>query len=224
MKKGIGQAMEAGISPKFKPDVIPEEEVSLLHSPRRLRILEYLANRPCATVSNIRDALGFSSASVRWNIDRLGEGLLVEECADRRYSPASTVPYEFTALFVALHSDTGAEIMEALIKRGSMKAGELRRALKRSSSALSYHLKKLSDFGLIHRESEYYSVDVDILDVQTRWSRISGEFVANLMLKGRMQGVRMEMEHGDQSYVIRVFGEEELVMKIYEVPFHDILG
>jgi DNA-binding transcriptional ArsR family regulator len=118
----------------------------------------------------------------------------------------------------------GSEIVDTLIKRGSMKAGEIKRALHIEPSVLSYHLKKLSDLGVIGKDGGYYSVEVNILDLQERWADIARDFVANLMLKGRMQGVSMEMEHIGQAYRIRVSGSEELIMEIHEVPFHEILG
>jgi len=224
VKKGIGKALEVGISPRFQPEVVPEEEVSLLYNPKRLRIIEYLANEPCASISEISASTGIPLSSIRWHLKKMIENLLLEECARSRYAPAGMVPYELTALFMALHSPVEADIVDVLIKRGSMKAREIRRGLSVSPQNLSYHLKKLVDFGIIHREKGYYSVDIDVLEVQEKASALTGEFVANLMLKGRMQGVSMEMEHGKQGYTIKVRGKEEMGMEIDEFPFHEILG
>jgi len=224
VKKGIGRSMEMGISPRFRPEVIPEEEVSLLYSPRRLKTIEYLANRPCATASEISKETGFSPGSVRWHLSQMLDNLLLEECAPRRYAPPNMVPYEWTALFVALHSKTEAEILDNLIKKGSMKVRELRRGMSLSSANLSYHLKKLVDFGLIHRDEGYYTVDFNVLDIQEKAAEIVGSFVANLLLKARMQGVSMEMERSPHAFIITVKDRAEMNMKIYDVPFHEILG
>ena len=223
-KKGVGRSMEVGISPRFQPEVVPEEEISLLYSPRRLRIIEYLANRPCAGISEISEGTDIDVGSVRWHISRMVENLLLEECAKRRYAPPGMVPYEWTALFVALHSDIEAKVLDSLIKKGSMKVGELGRALGVKTPALSYHLRKLVDFGLIHRDSGYYTVDFNVLEIQEKASKITGSFVANLLLKGRVQGVSMEMENRGHEFIIKVKGKEEMEMRIHEVPFHEILG
>ena len=157
-------------------------------------------------------------------MSKLEENLLLEECIPRRYSLPDTVPYEVSALFLALHSDVGSQVVDTLIKRGSMKAKEMRRALSVSPQVLSYHLKKLVDLGVIRRESSCYSMDVDIVEVQEKMAAINERLVANLLLKARMQGVPMEMRHEGQTYIISVKGSEELVMEISEVPFPEILG
>ena len=216
--------MQVGISPRFQPEIVPEEEVSLLYNPRRLKIIEYLANEPCATVSEISASAGIPVSSIRWHIGKMVDNLLLEGCVRSRYAPVGMVPYELTALFIALHSPVEAGVVDVLIKRGSMKAREIRRALSVSPQNLSYHLKKLVDFGIILREEGHYSVDIDILDVQEKASALMGEFVANILLKGRMQGVNMEIEHMDDAYLIKVRGKKELLMEIYEIPFHGILG
>ena len=223
-KKGIGRSMEVGISPRFRPEVVPEEEISLLYSPRRLRIIEYLANRPCAGISDISKGAHMDASSARWHISRMVDNLLLEECAKKRYAPPEMVPYEWTALFVALHNGIEAKVLDNLIKKGSMKVGELGRALGMNRPALSYHLRKLADLGLIHRESGYYTVDFNVLEIQERASKITGSFVANLLLKGRMQGVLMEMENRGHEFIIMVKGKKEMEMRIHEVPFHEILG
>ncbi len=224
VKKGIGRALERGIAPDFTPDVVPEEEISLLHNRKRLKILEYLANFPCASASTISKDTGISLGSVRWHLRAMKENGLIREYKKGHFTPFEASSEELCGLFEALHREKERKILDLLIERGALSAADIRRGLKLSQQLVGYHLKKLENAGLIVKEKRYYEISFDVTDIQERFGETMREFVANLLLKGKFQGVIMEMRSGDGCFVISVNTPESSEMKIYEVPFFDVLG
>ncbi len=224
MKKGIGRAFERGVSPDFTPDVVPEEEISLLHNRKRLKILEYLANFPCGSASAVSKGTGISLGSVRWHLRAMEDSGLIREYKKGRFTPFESAPDDLCGLFEALHREKERKIIGLLIERGPLSSADIRRGLKLSQQLVRYHLNKLEKAGLIMKEGRDYEISFNVTDIQERFGGIMRKFVANLLLKAKFQGVTMEMRRDEGCFVISVNTPESSEMRIYEVPFFDVLG
>lgn len=79
----------------------------------------------------------------------------------------------------ALANEENRKILE-LLRGGPLPAGELAKALKMSPAAVSYHLAKLKDAGLLYetRRGNFidYEADLTLLDELVAWvSGLKGE-------------------------------------------------
>ena len=224
MKKGIGKSMEIYVNPfSVEPEIVPEKESSVLANEKRLRILEYLVNFPCAPMTKISESTGFSIGSVRWHLKYLLDGGYIEKIG-KSCAPAEFIVPEHAPLFMCLHNPTEYRITELIVRGGPLEKAEIRRATKLSSQLLSYHLKKLEKAGVIAEVKEIYELAFDFIGFQKTYGRAVENYLARLAMDAKKEGVLMEISRERHEFIVSVSIPDELELRISEVPFYELLG
>ncbi len=225
MKKGIGKALEIGVKPfSIEPEVVPERKKSLLASDKRLEIIAYLLNFPCASASDVSGSMGISMGSVRWHLGALLESGIIEKFPEKRYAPQGFVKEEHVPIFSALHNNHERRMMELVIRRGPLETVELRRVMKISQQLLRYHLKKLEEGGAFVKVNGTYELGFDLLEFQDIYSRAVERFLAKLAMDARTEGVLMNMQRKRHQFLVKVSIPAEIELTVSEIPFYDVLG
>lgn len=224
MKRGIGKALETGMGPyRFLPEDVPEKEKSLLSSERRLAILVYLLNYPCAPLSRISEEMHISLGSIRWHLGILRNGDIVERTG-RRYFVSGAILPEHTAMFGLLHNRIERKISEIVIKRGPLRAVEIKRVLKISPQLLRYHIKRLENTGILEKLGGLYELAFDLMEFQRIYWDLIERSLAKLAMNARLEGVSMEIERTSHGFLLHVSSPIEVHLEVYEVPFYEVLG
>lgn len=223
MKKGIGKAIEIGIGRYSFPEEVPKKDKSILSSEKRLSILSYLLNYPCPTLSTISGSLYLSLGSVRWHLGILKESALIRR-KDRRYFVDGSILPQHIELFGTLHNPIEKKMTEVIIRRGPLKASELKRAMKTSSQLLRYHLKRLERAGVIHEVRGLYELAFDLIEFQRVYGTLMEKSLAKVATDARFEGISMEIRRRPNGFFLRVLSPINASFDIYEVPFYEVLG
>lgn len=224
MKKGIGRSMNVHINPfSVEPELIPEKERSVLANEKRLRILEYLINFPCAPMVRISEGTGLSLNSVRWHLRFLLENGNIEKIG-RSYAPSDFIASEDVPIFMSLQNPVEYRITELIIQSGPLEKSEIRRATKMSSQLLSYHLKKLEKAGVITKVNQTYELAFDFLRFQKTYTRAVEKYLAGLAMEAKKEGVFMDIDRKRHELIVSVSIPEEMQLRITELPFYELLG
>jgi len=223
VKRGIGSAIERGLSPiQAFISSAPEKERSVLSNKNRLSILVSLINHPMSPISNIAENMGISESSVRWHIAVMVESSLIEKIG-RRYAVKGFALEEYRDMFVILNSKLAKDIVSLIVHRGPLTGKELERAMEAKASTLNYHLKKIEKSGIIRKKDGVYELNVNLRDYEKVYGPMVEWVLARIATEARYEGVSMEIERKSEGFLLRVSSPIATEFQVYELPFYDVL-
>lgn len=128
-----------------------------LDNPVRARLYEVVARNPGITIQDAAEKVGIARTTASYHLRILGrEGLVVERPARKSvhyYRNDGRLSDEDQLRLQALASDRTRHVAVLLLQRPGLQRSELARALSLSIATVNWHLRPLSERGLVREEA-----------------------------------------------------------------------
>jgi len=152
-ERTLGEALRAVVTQEAEAPPVHSAGESVLMSPPRQRVFEYLCSRPCSTPAQIARALGLSAPTVQWHLVKLRRAEYLLELGagrSRLFFPAG-LPLDARDLSVlsTLHGLGGWPILAATLARPGLTLRQLADATGLGLGAARVQTRRLSGSGLL---------------------------------------------------------------------------
>lgn len=129
-----------------------------LDNPVRARLYEVVARNPGITIQDAAEKVGIARTTASYHLRILGrEGLVVERPARKSvhyYRNDGKLSDEDQLRLQALASERTRHVANLLLQRPGLQRSELARALGLSIATVNWHLRPLSERGLVREEAK----------------------------------------------------------------------
>ncbi len=128
-----------------------DEQRELLLLDTRRKILEAIYRHPGVHFRELERLTGLATGQLEYHLDKLMKAGLVEAEEDGRYVRyfPTEASEEIRTILTLARRPTVSEILAYLLENGEATGDELRRAVGVSASAITWHMKRLVDAGVV---------------------------------------------------------------------------
>jgi len=231
----VGRALQRALGTEFVlPEVEPREGgTSLLMSPRRQRVFEYVWNHPCAHLRRMSRELRIPPQSLRWHLLRLtkkgdkGEmGLLASRTVKGKtvYFAPWALREDDVPLFASLSNGMRGRIVRLVAQEHRVTQSEVFRTLKTYQQAVLPPLGDLTRLGLLKTWKEdgkrFYELGEAYGRLQGNYVAASAERLDRLLAVLKHDGVSPKVQsRGDREVQVQVSnGVQKSVLRFRTTP------
>jgi predicted transcriptional regulator len=230
LKRKMG--LDEGILTKVE---VKRGESSLLMNPSRRRIFEFICNYPCVHLRAISRAVGFSTQTVKWHLNKLIEGGFISESSDRRkkiYLPLKNlIEPDECHLFCLLNEDIPRRIYLAIDKQPMKTQMELCKSQGLYQQILSRNLLSLENAGIITYEKigrkKAYITTGRIGELEEAYDVRSKAFEKNLIDALEADSLNPTIEISEENILgirLDIGKDEGPILRIPKNPLKALLG
>lgn len=238
MSKGIGKAFEKAVSIKSGLDDSKEKtrkDESILASPTRQGIYQYLCSHPGAYLSKIAEANELALHTAKWHLKKLAERDYISQKKSGKRSlfyPTGMIDPEDLPLFELLNIDKAKKIYIHILAAGGLSQRELSDAMELNHQAVIWYIQRLTEVGLVSTVEDgkyvrYFPTEKLSKRRDVNYRRLKS-FTNGILKKLKAEGLEPEIVRATSGVLIlNVKGSakgKKLVMNIQTDPFTSVLG